>query len=370
MAIHVVCLDGTNQVKVQAHPTNIARIFDTLGGVAVDADNGSFETATAGPPALTGKYLPGVGSQGDPVLKLLGNAFGDGIAEPILRGYTFLSRNYVAGDRIVLTGFSRGATAARALAGLCVAHGLLDSTRYDPNDKTSAYLRAIAAWYAYREPNGGFADQARLALIGGTLQRSVPKLTAADYTPPPVVQAVGVFDTVSSLGLPQITPNGGAAFDFSICDTALSPDIQNGFHALAADETRDLFSPTFWATRAGVVQQVFPGCHSDVGGGFPNRGLSDGALDWMLTQFQTVGLVCDRTRLNPPLTPNPLDLAQDDGATFPFVLTPRSGRAFPDSAAASASLIRRWGNLTEMLPSLAPKPYKPAGAYADGRPLH
>jgi uncharacterized protein (DUF2235 family) len=145
MVIHVVCLDGTNQVKIQAYPTNIARIFDSLGGVAADAGNGSFETTVAGPPVVTGKYLPGVGTQGDPVLKILGNAFGDGIAEPIVRGYTFLSRNYDAGDEIIVTGFSRGATAARALAGLVAAQGLLNNTRYDSNDKTTAYLRAVAA---------------------------------------------------------------------------------------------------------------------------------------------------------------------------------------------------------------------------------
>src|SRR5271167_3863719 len=116
MVIHVVCLDGTNQVKIQAYPTNIARIFDSLGGIAADAGNGSFETTVAGPSVITGKYLPGVGTQGDPVLKILGNAFGDGIAEPIVRGYTYLSRNYNAGDEIIITGFSRGATAARAIA--------------------------------------------------------------------------------------------------------------------------------------------------------------------------------------------------------------------------------------------------------------
>ena len=369
MAMHVVCLDGTGQVKVQSNPTNIARIFDSLGGVAAPAGNGSYETAVAGPPTLTGKYLPGVGTQVDPVLKLLGNAFGDGIAEPIVRGYTFLSRNYAAGDEIIITGFSRGATAARALAGLVAAKGLLDPARYNPAVKTDAYLRAVAAWYAYRAPNPDFADQARLALIGGTLGQAVPALTAADFTGPPVVRAVGVFDTVSSLGLPQLNGNGDAVFDFSIIDTALSDNIQHGFHALAADETRDLFSPTFWATRNGVVQQIFPGCHSDVGGGFQHRGLSDGSLQWMLTQLRAAGLVCDPARLNPPLAANPLDVAEDDGATFPFNLTPRSARAFPDSAAASDSLIARWNRPTVTLPSLSPIPYKAAGTYADGRPL-
>jgi uncharacterized protein (DUF2235 family) len=164
LATIVVCLDGTNQVKLHANPTNIARIFDSLGGVAVDAGNGSFETMRAGPPASNGKYLPGVGSQGDPVLRLLGNAFGDGITEPIVRGYTFLSRNHTTGDKIFISGFSRGAAAARALAGLVATQGLLDKTKYDVNDKTGAYLRAIAAWYAYRSPKPDFADQTRLAL--------------------------------------------------------------------------------------------------------------------------------------------------------------------------------------------------------------
>jgi uncharacterized protein (DUF2235 family) len=370
MALLVVCLDGTNQVKTQIHPTNIARIFDALGGAAVAAGYGSFETAAPGPPPIAGKYLPGVGTQGDPVLKLLGNAFGDGIAEPIVRGYTFLSRSYNPGDQIIITGFSRGATAARALAGLVAAMGLLNKATYAPEDKTGAYLRAVAAWYRYRKPKPDFADPARLAIISGTPAGAVPTLEHGDLVEVPSVRAVGVFDTVSSLGLPQLGSNGTPHFDFSICDTTLSDKVLNGFHALSADESRDLFYPTFWAKRGGIVQQVFPGCHSDVGGGFQNRGLSDGVLSWMLTQLGAVGLVYDVARLNPPLAPNPLDPAQDDGATFPFVLTPRSGRGFPGSAAPSAPLVARWDQMTEMLPSLKETPYAARGTYADGSPLY
>ena len=369
MTLHVVCLDGTGQVKVQPNPTNIARIFDSLGGAPADAGNGSYETVTAPPPALTGKYLPGVGTQGDPVLKILGNAFGDGIAEPIVRGYTYLSRVYAAGDGIIITGFSRGATAARALAGLISGQGLLNSANYDPTDKTTAYMRAVAAWYAYREPNPTFADQARLDVISGMLGQQIPKLNPADYTAPPVIQAVGVFDTVSSLGAPHVDSTGDTVFDFSICNTVLSDNVRQGFHALSADESRDLFSPTFWTDRAGVVQQVFPGCHSDVGGGFPHRGLSDAALDWMLTQLITAGLQFDLTKLNPPLINNPLDLAEDDGASFPFNLTTHHPRQFPDCAAASDSLKDRWNKPAQMLPASQVSPYKAVGVYADGRTL-
>jgi glutathione S-transferase len=105
---------------------------------------------------VTGKYLPRVGSAGSLPLRVLGNLFGDGIAEPIIRGYTYLSRVWAAGDAVVITGFSRGATAARALAGFVVSHGLLEPSRYNPNDK--AYKRAISAWYAYRQSKPDLAN--------------------------------------------------------------------------------------------------------------------------------------------------------------------------------------------------------------------
>ena len=369
MVLHVVCLDGTDQVKAQPHPTNINRMFDALGGAPFDTGNGSWETVVAGPPAIRGKYLPGVGSQGALVLRLLGDMFGNGIAEAIVRGYTFLSRSYQAGDEIVITGFSRGSAAARALAGFVVAHGLLDPSRYDPTDKNAAYLRAIAAWYAYRKEQPNLADQSRVDFISGTVGAQVPTLTAQDYTPPPRIRAVGVFDTVSSLGLPQLTAAGHAAFDFSICDTTLSERIDYGFHALSADETRDLFAPTFWAAREGVVQEIFAGTHSNVGGGFPERGLADVTLEWMLQKLEGVGVVFDRSKVDPPIAPDPLGVARDDALTFPFLATPRRPRAFPETAGVSQALAARTGQPTETLPAPLPKPYQPAGKYADGSPL-
>lgn len=365
----MVCLDGTNQTKTQDHPTNIARIFDSLGGDPVQAGDGSLETTVAGEKTVVGKYLPGVGTQGDLALKVLGNLFGDGIAEPIVRGYTFLSRNYEFGDEIIITGFSRGATAARALAGFAVKQGLLNPASYDVTDKNAAYLRAIAAWYAYRKEKPTFANQLRLLTIEGLMRKGLPTLPEGDYTASTPIKAVAVFDTVSSLGIPHFGSDGEPKFDFSICDTTLNPAVENGFHALAADEMRDLFGPTFWAARGKVTQQIFPGAHSDVGGGYPNKGLSDAALDWMFTNLASVGLACNRALLKPAFAPNPMGIAQDDGATFPFRDTPRRGRAFPDSAQLSASLLARWGQDAEMLPATMPEPYYAKGTWADGRDL-
>lgn len=368
MATLVVCLDGTNQTKTQPHPTNIARIFDSLGGQVVDGGHGSLET-TVGEPATTGKYLPGVGTQGALALKIMGNLFGDGIAEPIIRGYTYLSRVWNPGDKIILTGFSRGATAARALAGLVVKQGLLNRARYTAEDKDAAYLRAVAAWYAYRKEKPTFASQARLVAIEGLLGHGLPTLSAEDFTSPVRISAVAVFDTVSSLGAPHLDASGQAVFDFSICDTTLSDAVDWGFHALAADEMRDLFAPTFWAARNQVVQQIFPGGHSDVGGGYPHRGLSDAALAWMFKNLASVGVVCDAGKLKPALADDPKAIAQDDGATFPFKDTPRRARVMPDSAVRSDTLVRRYGQSVQMLPASQAEPYKPKATWADGRTL-
>jgi len=368
MTTHVVCLDGTNQTKNQPCPTNIARLFDALGGNASDAGNGSFETSVGNPVGITGKYLPGVGALGDAPLRALGNLFGDGIAEPIIRGYTYLSRSWQPGDSIVITGFSRGAAAARALAGFVTGQGLLERSRYDSSNKDLAYRRAIAAWYKYRSGRPDLAHQARVMLIA-KLTGQIPKLGNGDFTPAPDIACVGVFDTVSSLGLPHLDWNGETKFDFAICDTSLSPKVQNGFHALAADEVREIFAPTFWAERAGIVQEIFPGGHSDVGGGYSLHGLSDCALDWMIGHLNKVRSVFDTKRLGPGFKPNAVAAAHDDSRIFPFTGMNKRARAFPRIAAPSDPLKKRLHQAVETLPGTNKPPYAPAGRYADGSSL-
>jgi hypothetical protein len=88
------------------------------------------------------------------------------------------------------------------LAGFVVVQGLLDKTRYDPTNKDGAYLRAIAAWYQYRSSNPELANQARLTEISDAASQPIPTLTPADYLAVPQIKAIGVFDTVSSLGFP------------------------------------------------------------------------------------------------------------------------------------------------------------------------
>jgi uncharacterized protein (DUF2235 family) len=80
---------------------------------------------------------------------------------------------------------------------------------------------------------------------------------------------------------------------FRFADTALSPNVDYGRHAVSLDEQRDDFEPTLWDKRDNVSQVLFPGAHADVGGGYPSgqTGLSDGALCWMFSELKNLGVM-------------------------------------------------------------------------------
>lgn len=80
-------------------------------------------------------------------------------------------------------------------------------------------------------------------------------------------------------------------------DTQLSDLVQGGRHALALDERRVHFMPTLWRNvrqmninacaepydaDAPFQQRWFAGDHGSVGGGGPERGLSNASLHWVL----------------------------------------------------------------------------------------
>jgi uncharacterized protein (DUF2235 family) len=96
-----------------------------------------------------------------------------------------------------------------------------------------------------------------------------------------------VWDTVGALGIPG---HIGGLFQrfFNFQDTELGVHVKNAFHALAIDEHRKLYEPTLWRKAAGApqdqkIEQVwFAGAHADVGGGYPEHGLADVTLAWMV----------------------------------------------------------------------------------------
>ena len=78
-------------------------------------------------------------------------------------------------------------------------------------------------------------------------------------------------------------------------DRALNPEVRFGYHALAIDERRRDFEPCPWdeadAAEGQTIEQVwFAGVHSDVGGWYDERGLSNVALHRMLGKARDCGL--------------------------------------------------------------------------------
>ena len=248
----VFCADGTwnhphSPVMVTEVDTNVYKLYKML---AVTSGQLTF-------------YDDGVGSDGTPVDRLLGGAFGAGLFQKIKDGYTAIAHVYEKDDQIFIFGFSRGAYTARSLAGMIAICGL-------PTANFDQHL-VDTAFQAYRDK-----DQR------ATLLASLTAYSLYDAK----ITVLGVWDTVGALGIP------GALFDAKdeiLCgflDTGLHPDVLAAYHALAIDERRREFQPTLWTSTPApgqILEQVwFPGVHCDVGGGYSQCGLSDITLSWML----------------------------------------------------------------------------------------
>ncbi|HUR64308.1 MAG TPA: DUF2235 domain-containing protein [Candidatus Thermoplasmatota archaeon] len=266
----IVCLDGTwSRADDRRHATNVVA---AMRAIAPAGRDGTQQVIF---------YGKGVGT-GGLVDRLVGGLTGAGLEDNVKDAYLFLANNYSEGDEIYVFGFSRGAYTARSLVGFLSAVGLQDRLT----------LRNLAAaWDIYRTPKEERpADP--LAEAGG---RRVH------------VEALAVWDTVGSLGIPVRWFN---PFDFlklrhQFHDVALSAWVRNAFHAIAVDEKRGAFPPTLWQRKAGEpdrgqrVEQVwFAGVHSDVGGGYYGSDSEEAAygihqlpLQWMMERVAaTTGL--------------------------------------------------------------------------------
>ena len=304
----VLCLDGTwngpnaADTKGNLTPTNVQKLFEGLKGSAPLAPTDqeleiSWPTGRNAVAAQVAKYIHGIGDTDNALARACEGAVGLGLVARVVRGYTYLSRVYEPGDRIVLVGFSRGAYTARALGGLVVRQGLLDwnAMRLEAGSQTS-YSSGLAAWQLYKtaiyKDDGNVLHQLANVVsdLHDRLQLGLHPSPKLQFTPVPGLAAIAVWDTVGALGIPDVVEKDGTAVRldvFQFCDTVLNAHVANGFHAVAVDERRIDFTPTLWDARDGVVQVLFPGAHSDVGGGNTpaESGLSNGALTWMAQQL-------------------------------------------------------------------------------------
>jgi uncharacterized protein (DUF2235 family) len=261
----IFCADGTwshpkSTTTVSGTDTNVYKLYKAL-----------LTTATQCP-----RYDDGVGSDGLVLDRLLGGAFGTGLFNKVKEGYTKIAHDYNDGDEIFLFGFSRGAYTARSIGGMLACCGL----------PTTLTQQAIDDGFAAYRMSPQSADRAA----------AVANLKTKYGNRPVTITMIGVWDTVGSLGIPSII-GGVDPILYGFLDTKLSPSVKAAYQALAIDERRRSFPPTLWDVDnvpGQIVEQVwFTGCHSNVGGGCPDCGLSDITLKWMLEKGKQNGLEID-----------------------------------------------------------------------------
>lgn len=261
----IFCADGTwshpkSPTTVSGTDTNVYKFYKSL-----------LTTATQCP-----RYDDGVGADGLPLDRVLGGAFGTGLFTKVKDGYTKIAHDYEGGDEIFLFGFSRGAYTARSIGGMLACCGLPTTLTQPAIDDGFAAYRMLPQ-----------SPQRAAALAD----------LATKYGNRPVsITMIGVWDTVGSLGIPSVI-GGVDPILYGFLDTKLSASVKAAYQALAIDERRRSFPPTLWVADnvpGQTVEQVwFTGCHSSVGGGCPDPGLSDITLKWMLQNGVKNGLEID-----------------------------------------------------------------------------
>jgi uncharacterized protein (DUF2235 family) len=296
----VVLIDGTWNKEGDGADTNVAKL-DSAKRLSP-----CIKAEATGQIRQLVYYHDGVGVDGDLTQKLLGGAVGLGLKKIIQESYDFIVDHYEANDEIYLFGFSRGAYAARALAGLIGASGIQRRKNGDVFE---------AAWANYRvapkirqQPATGSSGDRKAINAYATLRPA--------FHDTRTIACVAVWDTVGSYGIPAgigLAPLARyvTLVTLGFHDTSFGDHVEVGLHAVAIDEHRRPFVPTFWTIAKGqqpkghVEQTWFAGAHGNVGGGYADSGLSDGALIWMIARMQALtGLEFDPNAVRSSTKPN------------------------------------------------------------------
>ena len=289
----VVVIDGT--ANDQTSRTNAARLYELA--------------ANQNRKDLSVFYTEGVGTD----LRVAGAITGWGIGEDVRRAYRFIAERWEPAtmtrpaSEIYLVGFSRGAYAARMLAGMLFSAGIADLSGFKDRKER---VRFVERLYARHRLSRGKNEKARaqherrLAAIG-----ALPGYVRRDVAPVQV-EAMALWDTVEALAMPDrndaMAEENGRHVD-QLCN------VKRAFHALALDDNRAYsFTPLSllsgnrraWCDREdtrpleSIVDEVwFAGAHADVGGSYSTR---DGALDgylpgvsmnWMLARLADYRIV-------------------------------------------------------------------------------
>ncbi|KAK5656898.1 hypothetical protein OQA88_4449 [Cercophora sp. LCS_1] len=196
------------------------------------------------------------------------------------------------------------------------------------------------------------------------------------------VKAVGVWDTVGSLGMPAIPPfyhsgRGDNEIRFESLD--VHPSIEHAFHAIALDEWRTAFNCTMWGkknnTKTNLRQVWFPGAHCNVGGGYDDQQIATIAMAWMADQLTSIGVEFSKPEMSRIFHTMPVSSEfNKDGTPVREVKARRWGMGFiknPDGATSYPDWL--WSSLSAPAKKVVGRSTDyatrtPGNYFADGEP--
>jgi len=201
-------------------------------------------------------YYDGVGVREGETID--GQAWGRHLYNRIVEAYLDLAQEMFDAERkdrelhLYVTGFSRGAHAARWFCSLVSAVGV---------------------------PRMGVSENMGLDAFNHN-DESAAKRMLSDGTQLmcPVIEMLGLWDTVDA--------TIGDNFDASV----VPGKVVNVYHAMALNEKRDIFNVERFGVGCGVNEVWFNGSHTDVGGGYENSNLAKITFAWMCEKFVRHGL--------------------------------------------------------------------------------
>ena len=308
----VIFSDGTCNEGDKGYPTNVNKMYQVVKRRCKEQ---------------VAFYDPGVGTD---FHKITGAAFGIGISKNIRECYEYLVDYYESGAKIFLFGFSRGAYTVRSLAGMVDKVGVLKRTHRD---------QANRAFKLYKKKNN--EEEVELFIKKCCWQ-------ADAENEKPEIFFIGVWDTVSALGIPLLafqSLNPFSARWHGFHDPRLPERVAYGYQALAIDEKRKIFNPEIWQDSTSLSQVMeqtwFAGVHSNLGGGYRRTGLSDISLEWMIQKGEKAGLLLwDNYREKVLMAPDPSGKMYDS-RTGIAKLYVKADRKIPKNARIHTSVISR-----------------------------
>jgi hypothetical protein len=244
-------------------------------------------------------------------------------AQHVEYAYEFLIDNFKPGDRLFLFGSGAGGVRVSILATLLERCGLL------------AKGGRVMIRYALALNERAQADMAR----------NFKSAFSTECSP----HFIGLWDATQGVS---------GWLNRSLRHLTLSPRVPFAYHAISLDERRWMMSPALWDESippGQLREQVwFPGVHSDVSGGYPEKGLSSLALQWMADKASASGLLLDKEGFE-SIRPDPLDLLHESYRGLWRLYGGRKRRV-PAGASVHSSAYRRVKEDRSYRPSNLPPP--------------